>query len=68
MIRLGGQWDYDLWLSRAKRKRRKFTAEHKAEVAGLVGTSGKGIGQATRTPRRAGTAARRGCAGPVGGV
>lgn len=29
----------------AKRKRRKFTAEYKAEVVGLVGASGKSIGQ-----------------------
>jgi transposase-like protein len=34
--------------SMAKRKRRKFTAEYKAEVAGLVGVSGKGIGQVAK--------------------
>ena len=32
----------------AKRKRRKFTAEYKAEVVGLVGASGKSIGQVAR--------------------
>lgn len=32
----------------AKRKRRKFTAEYKAEVVGLVGASGKGIGQVAK--------------------
>ena len=31
-----------------KRKRRKFTAEYKAEVVGLVQASGKGIGQVAR--------------------
>jgi transposase len=31
-----------------KRKRRKFTAEYKAEVVRLVQTSGKSIGQAAR--------------------
>jgi len=29
----------------AKRKRRKFTAEYKAEVVGLVRSSGKSVGQ-----------------------
>lgn len=32
----------------AKRKRRKFTAEYKAEVVGLVQASGKGIGQVAK--------------------
>ena len=32
----------------AKRKRRKFTAEYKAEVVGLVHASGKGIGQVAK--------------------
>ncbi len=32
----------------AKRKRRKFTAEYKAEVVGLVRASGKGIGQVAK--------------------
>ena len=31
-----------------KRKRRKFTAEYKAEVVGLVQASGKSIGQVAR--------------------
>jgi transposase len=30
------------------RKRRKFTAEYKAEVVGLVRTSGKSVGQVAR--------------------
>lgn len=32
----------------ARRKRRKFTAEYKAEVVGLVRASGKGIGQVAK--------------------
>ena len=32
----------------AKRKRRKFTAEYKAEVVRLVGASGKGVGQVAK--------------------
>jgi transposase len=34
--------------SMERRKRRKFTAEYKAEVVRLVRTSGKGIGQVAR--------------------
>ena len=32
----------------AKRKRRKFTAEYRAEVVGLVAASGKSIGQVAK--------------------
>ena len=32
----------------AKRKRRKFSAEYKAEVVGLVRSSGKSVGQVAR--------------------
>jgi transposase-like protein len=34
--------------SMAKRKRRKFTAEYKAEVVALVGASGKKVGQVAK--------------------
>jgi transposase len=34
--------------SMAKRKRRKFTAEYKAEVVGLIDASGKGVGQVAK--------------------
>lgn len=60
----------------AKRKRRKFTAEYKAQVVGLIGSSGKGIGQVAKEldltetavrnwVRQAEVDARRDPAGPL---